>query len=434
MENQNKNVFGANPSPYDQRTVIHETTVTAPLLKGGVIYDLSDHLNQWYVGICTAISLIQNRRKANGKDYSWDFQYLLQKKYVDFDWNEGSSIFSALKVGKNFGFLPSSLWTHTTVEDLKLPYSQYLAKLQSITDSEISRLVALCVDKIPGYAQLDVSDLQGLGKAILDSEVGILCRYEVGAEWYSPSNPLKAPIKTIGAHAIGSTHFDFTVNLDTKLANTWGGWNGDGNANNNLETYTPSEAWIILKTAPVIKQPTLKIGAKGDAVKLLQNELNAIMPFALVADGGFGPKTLSAVKQFQATHNLNSDGVVGAKTWQAIDMIKIITNVCNQNNIDPLVGIAVATWEGGLNPKATLYNPPTKSMPNGSTDRGLFQWNDFYHKEISNADAFDPIKATQWFCKYVKANKRNLHGFWSASEKNWKKMLTPELLKEYNIA
>lgn len=433
MENKIRG-FGATQSPYDHRTVQYQATAVAPLVTGGEIYIAGDHLDQWYVGICTSIWLIQNRRKANGKDYSWDFQYLLQKKFVDLNWDEGSSIFSSLKVGYNYGFLPANLWTHTMIADLQLTYSQYIAKLEAIPDTEISRLLALCVDKIAGYAQIDVSDPQALARAINDSQAGIGCRYEVGAEWYSPSTPLLQPTTVIGAHAIGMTWFNYKLIKDQKLANTWGeDWDEQGNADINWSTYKPTEAWAILNTPPVITQPTLKIGMQGDAVKTMQTDINTIMGSNLLVDGNFGRKTQLGLMAFQTSHNLKADGICGAKTWQAFNMIKIVTSVCVTNGIDPLVGIAVATWEGGLNPNAKLFNPPTASMPNGSTDRGLFQWNDFFHKEISDADAYDPTKATGWFCKYLNENPANLHGFWSASQHNWIKMLTPELKSKYGV-
>ena len=426
MENENKRAFGAQPSPHDQRTIVHAVTAVAPLVTGGIIYTPEDHLNQWYVGICTAIAVVQNRRKLKAREYSWDFQYLLQKKYYDQGWYEGSSIFSSLKIARAYGFLPAELWTHTTIEDLKLPYAEYIEKLKAIPDSEIERLIGLCVDKIPGYAAVDVNDPQALAKAINDSEVGILCRYEVGAEWYAPSDPLKPPVQRIGAHAIGMTYFNYVVNVDQKLANTWGGWNGDGNANVDWNTYKPSEAWVILKETPIILHPTLRKGSKGDAVKLLQTELNKVMNAGLLVDGDFGPKTLEAVKKFQAKYRLSTDGVVGAKTWQALDMIEIITKVCDEKGVEPLLGISVATCESGLNPKATLYNPPSKSM-----DRGLFQWNNKYHPHITDPIAFDPVQATRLFCDAVKQGK--LHAYWSASQPCWIKKITPELIAKYKL-
>ena len=61
----------------------------------------------------------------------------------------------------------------------------------------------------------------------------------------------------------------------------------------------------------------LKKGNKGDAVKVLQEELNK-HGADLVVDGIFGVKTEEAVKAFQKSMSLFADGIVGEKTWNAL--------------------------------------------------------------------------------------------------------------------
>ncbi len=61
-------------------------------------------------------------------------------------------------------------------------------------------------------------------------------------------------------------------------------------------------------------KPTLRSGAKGTAVKNLQNRLKALGFNPGTVDGSFGPKTLAAVKAFQKSRGLAADGVVGPKT------------------------------------------------------------------------------------------------------------------------
>ncbi len=53
--------------------------------------------------------------------------------------------------------------------------------------------------------------------------------------------------------------------------------------------------------------------------KILQRRLNALGA-ALVVDGGFGNKTLAAVKKFQRSKGLVVDGVVGPKTRKALGL------------------------------------------------------------------------------------------------------------------
>ncbi len=66
------------------------------------------------------------------------------------------------------------------------------------------------------------------------------------------------------------------------------------------------------QTLPVIQQ-----GSSGSAVALAQRLLVLYGYPTLVGtvDGVFGPKTLSAVQQFQKDQNIKSDGIVGPITW-----------------------------------------------------------------------------------------------------------------------
>lgn len=310
--------LGAIESKSDPRTVNYESTLAVLFTTGGVDYLPSEIENQHLVGICTAISLIQNREKANGKKYSPDFQYLLQKKFYDSNFNEGSSILSALKVGKKYGFLPVELWTHSTESDRNLPYSEYIAKLQSMPDEEINQLIELCVDKIPGYAQVDVNNPSSIAKAISESNAGILCRYSVGNEWFSPSwnqkdiNPLKPPQQVIAGHAIVMSRFDYTITTDQILANTWGTtWCKQGTADVLWNNYRPTEGWVISKKEFFVKD--LQFGMTDPDVKRLQQFLNNhgfyIGPTGSSGSSGFeteyfGSKTQQALIQFQTTNNI----------------------------------------------------------------------------------------------------------------------------------
>lgn len=71
---------------------------------------------------------------------------------------------------------------------------------------------------------------------------------------------------------------------------------------------------------PVQSLPTLRRGNTGAYVTLLQTKLE-YLGYDLGKygiDGDFGSATLAAVKAFQKDHGLESDGVVGTKTWQAL--------------------------------------------------------------------------------------------------------------------
>ena len=58
--------------------------------------------------------------------------------------------------------------------------------------------------------------------------------------------------------------------------------------------------------------PTLKIGARGNITKLLQEKLN------ISADGIFGGGTKSRVINYQKSKGLTADGIVGKNTWRKL--------------------------------------------------------------------------------------------------------------------
>lgn len=63
--------------------------------------------------------------------------------------------------------------------------------------------------------------------------------------------------------------------------------------------------------------PTLRIGAKGNFVSILQYLLNE-NGANLVVDGNFGGNTQQAVLKFQRNNNLTQDGIVGRHTWNKL--------------------------------------------------------------------------------------------------------------------
>lgn len=62
-----------------------------------------------------------------------------------------------------------------------------------------------------------------------------------------------------------------------------------------------------------VGRPTLRRNAKGDLVRQIQAKLGVEQV------GNFGPKTEAAVRTFQRAHGLVPDGIVGPKTWAALD-------------------------------------------------------------------------------------------------------------------
>jgi len=61
----------------------------------------------------------------------------------------------------------------------------------------------------------------------------------------------------------------------------------------------------------------LKLGHQNNTVTYLQNKL-VKLGYGIHVDGVFDAETLDAVKDFQATNGLSSDGAVGGLTWTKI--------------------------------------------------------------------------------------------------------------------
>lgn len=78
---------------------------------------------------------------------------------------------------------------------------------------------------------------------------------------------------------------------------------------------------------------TIKLGSKGEAVKILQQKLN------LVVDGIFGPITEETVKFFQKANGLVADGIVGPNTWNKL-------GISNKRAINEIIIHCSATAEG----------------------------------------------------------------------------------------
>jgi lysozyme len=70
----------------------------------------------------------------------------------------------------------------------------------------------------------------------------------------------------------------------------------------------------------LLKAPApLRLGSRGQIVAKLQQLLNKQGANIGVADGAFGPRTKNAVINFQKSRQLYPDGIVGPRTWVALE-------------------------------------------------------------------------------------------------------------------
>jgi len=76
-------------------------------------------------------------------------------------------------------------------------------------------------------------------------------------------------------------------------------------------------------TNPPYPGTLIRVGSRGDDVRLIQTRLNTLHNLfpaipSLNADGVFGPLTENSVRIFQQIFGLNADGIVGPLTWERL--------------------------------------------------------------------------------------------------------------------
>lgn len=102
----------------------------------------------------------------------------------------------------------------------------------------------------------------------------------------------------------------------TSKLSTWTHWgelkgvNYDGNSAQNEPVYTELGQRILKYTSPTMK---------GEDVKKLQTKLNELGYSCGSVDGIFGIKTKAALVSFQNANGLSADGILGAKTLDALN-------------------------------------------------------------------------------------------------------------------
>lgn len=84
---------------------------------------------------------------------------------------------------------------------------------------------------------------------------------------------------------------------------------------------------------------TIKRGSRGESVKTLQKALS------LYPDGIFGHVTEQAVIAYQKAHGLIADGIVGAKTWAALQATTPLVKK-SRRTINEIIVHCSATAEG----------------------------------------------------------------------------------------
>ncbi|MEG4147106.1 peptidoglycan-binding protein [Microcoleus sp. Pol12B5] len=94
--------------------------------------------------------------------------------------------------------------------------------------------------------------------------------------------------------------------------------------------------------APVRKEKTISAGADGPEVAAIQQRLQVHSFKVGTIDGSYGSRTTSAVRAFQQSKGLNSDGIVDKETWTALAADPASAPETVQNNAPILSNAAAA--------------------------------------------------------------------------------------------
>ena len=102
-------------------------------------------------------------------------------------------------------------------------------------------------------------------------------------------------------------------------------------------------------TVPTTDKPTIRRGSSGEYVTLAQTLLIQrgydLAPYG--ADGKFGAKTETAVKEFQRKNGLTADGIIGRNTWAALDSGKETMYTVTINHVSKSVADKIVSTYGG---------------------------------------------------------------------------------------
>ena len=150
----------------------------------------------------------------------------------------------------------------------------------------------------PAYTEITTS-----GKTLEDAALSVGTIKPAGGEiaWNDPTSTA-----VVANTSYGWTYTPADTNNYKPLTGTIKLWNKSTSSGGYY--YAPT-------TAVVPDMPMLYRGCTGDAVKTLQDKLNALGYNSGSVDGIFGSKTKAAVLAFQKANGLGVDGIVGPLTW-----------------------------------------------------------------------------------------------------------------------
>ena len=198
--------------------------------------------------------------------------------------------------------------------------------------SQFGKKVHDCVGLVKGYRWCDSPD--GEPQYVGNQDVAVSGLYtqcdKKGTLASMPDIPgvcvFQADMGHVGVYigngevveAMGHAHGVVKTKLKDRGWSYWGmpGWLDYGNAGITDYPTTAGTAYTKPTYEYTVKLSLLKYGMGDEQVKTVQRLLIARGYLSKGEDDGkFGPKTLEAVKKFQADNGLHTDGEVGVDTW-----------------------------------------------------------------------------------------------------------------------
>lgn len=183
--------------------------------------------------------------------------------------------------------------------------------------------------------------------------VEMCCYKDANGRWYFTQETIDQTIelvrylRSLGHGNAGIIrHFDVTGKMCPEpYVRDNGAWQAFLNAVNNGGTApTPAPSAPAQPTG----LPTIRSGSRGDAVRTLQNKLNAAGYNCGAIDGIFGTNTHNAVCKYQRANGLTVDGIVGSATWGKLSSVQAAPRpTAPQNNRPTYPGWLVKAGQKG---------------------------------------------------------------------------------------
>ena len=146
---------------------------------------------------------------------------------------------------------------------------------------------------------------------------------------------------------------------------------------------------------------SLRKGASGDRVKIMQQALIQLKYLSGKADGKFGKQTQAAVIAFQKKQNLDPDGVAGKKTLTALE--KAISNgtasTASSSSTAETAASAQSAASSSESQSATSAVTVASVSAPGASSVKLLHWYNDIKPNLKNGDhllIYDPSSGLSW--------------------------------------